>query len=469
MSGQDPDAATDVHRRTPGQPLHGTGTSIAVLVLSVVLVAVAAVGVGTDPGVAMAAIAVVAGLDVLAALMLVRQYRTTGERLRRQLDRADELERLQTTLLDHMIDGVYMQNRDGKFLAYNHAARTILGLSEAELAGGAALDAFRSRLLHADGSRWSGTDLTPPQATFATGQPQRELVVGVDKGTGEPTWMSFSTAPAIGPDGRVEAVVTCLSDVTDRHSARLAATSVAAQRRQRVLDVLDRQRISMVFQPIMALDNGRIVGAEALARFPGHPNPTPDVWFADAAAEDLGLDLELAAISAALGRLHDLPAGAYLSVNVSPAAVLSPQLQRLLGGVPAHRIVVELTEHESVDNYEEVVGALRVLRASGVRLAVDDAGAGFASLRHILNLRPDLIKLDLGITRGIDDDPARRALAASLLAFGAEIGAGIVAEGIETANELDALKALGVRFGQGYHLGMPAPLPLTVTEAALAS
>jgi EAL domain-containing protein (putative c-di-GMP-specific phosphodiesterase class I) len=95
-----------------------------------------------------------------------------------------------------------------------------------------------------------------------------------------------------------------------------------------------------------------------------------------------------------------------------------------------------------------------------VRLAVDDAGAGFATLQHILRLQPDLIKLDLSLTRDIDKDPVRRALASSLVSFAREINAQLIAEGVETAEELETIRALGIAFGQGYHLARPQPLPL---------
>ena len=121
--------------------------------------------------------------------------------------------------------------------------------------------------------------------------------------------------------------------------------------------------------------------------------------------------------------------------------------------------MLELTEHAGIADYNELAEALAPLRESGVRLSVDDAGAGFASLRHILNLRPDIIKLDIGLIRGIDADPARRALASALVGFAAEIGAVIVAEGIETPDELATLCALRVTYGQGYHLARPGGLP----------
>jgi EAL domain-containing protein (putative c-di-GMP-specific phosphodiesterase class I) len=126
----------------------------------------------------------------------------------------------------------------------------------------------------------------------------------------------------------------------------------------------------------------------------------------------------------------------------------------------ARRVVLELTEHDAVTEYDELGTALDRLRDLGIRVAIDDAGSGYSSLQHILRLRPDIIKLDIALTRGIDADPARRALAEALVSFGREIGALITAEGIETAEQLDTLRRIGARYGQGYHLARPAALPL---------
>jgi EAL domain-containing protein (putative c-di-GMP-specific phosphodiesterase class I) len=215
--------------------------------------------------------------------------------------------------------------------------------------------------------------------------------------------------------------------------------------------------IIIVTQPIVDLRDGSLVGLEALARFPDHPEG-PAAMFAVAAALDMGVDLELAAVHAAMDVLPDVPAPLYLSVNVSPATVLDPRLSALLADVAADRVVLELTEHVAVADYAALIDALRELRATGVRVAVDDAGSGFASLAHILSLAPDVIKLDIVLTRGIDADPARRALASALAGFAADLGATLVAEGIETHAELTTLQDLGVAFGQGYHLGRPAAL-----------
>jgi EAL domain-containing protein (putative c-di-GMP-specific phosphodiesterase class I) len=139
--------------------------------------------------------------------------------------------------------------------------------------------------------------------------------------------------------------------------------------------------------------------------------------------------------------------------------MLLPEFARGLLSVPPARVVLEVTEHAAVEDYGSLEQALRGHRARGMRVAVDDAGAGFASLRHILRLAPDLIKLDLSLTRDIHRDRSRRALATALISFASEIGAEIVAEGVEARDELEALAALEVGFAQGYYLGRPGPLP----------
>lgn len=231
-------------------------------------------------------------------------------------------------------------------------------------------------------------------------------------------------------------------------------------RRNRIERLMAGEGLTMVFQPVVDLTDGRVTGAEALARMALEPTRPPDQWFAEAARLGLGVDLELAAVRAALAGLDRLPPDATLAVNVSPATVLDPRLEVTLARVAASRVSLEVTEHARVEDYDVLARALAGLRRDGVRLAVDDAGAGFASLQHILRLRPDVIKLDISLTRDIDTDPVRRALATSLVRFATEMGATIVAEGIETATELTALRELGVPLGQGYHLQRPGPLPV---------
>ena len=221
---------------------------------------------------------------------------------------------------------------------------------------------------------------------------------------------------------------------------------------------LDGEGLSMAFQPIVDLRNRNTVGMEALARFRALPVRPPDQWFAEAVRLELGIQLELTAIREALNALPKLPPDVYLSVNASHHAAMSPDLPAILDAA-GPRIVVEITEHEAVEDYGPLLRSLDTLRASGCRVAIDDAGAGYASLRHTLQLAPDIVKVDISLTRDIDSDRGRRALASALISFADEMGMTIVAEGIESQAELDTLLELGVVFGQGYFLAEPAPLP----------
>ncbi len=226
-------------------------------------------------------------------------------------------------------------------------------------------------------------------------------------------------------------------------------------------DIIDEQRFEIVFQPIYALDDGQLVGVEALSRFPdATPLRSPDVWFAQAAEIGLGIDLELATARAALQAASDLPDALTLSLNVSPACVMDPQLAQLLAQHGDRRLVVELTEHAVVDDYARLTASLHALRGRGVRVAVDDAGAGFASLQHVVRLAPDIIKLDISLTQHVRNDPVRRALAAALVQFAEQTGSTLVAEGIETVADLTIWQNLGAHAAQGYLLARPAPPPV---------
>lgn len=245
---------------------------------------------------------------------------------------------------------------------------------------------------------------------------------------------------------------------------RLTGTDSAGRReceriRARVTDVLDGRLIQMAFQPIVDAEGGRIVGAEALARFPHDPTVPVNRWFEDAALAGLGVELEVLALEEALADAHLLPFDGYLSVNVSPATLLTGRLPDLIdeSGWDPCRLVLEITEHVGVDDYQAVAGALAPLRRRGVRLAIDDAGSGYASFQHILRLSPDFIKLDRVLVGGIDRERTTRALLAAVATFAAEIGARVIAEGVETEDELRSCVSLGVGYAQGYLFARPAP------------
>ena len=209
-------------------------------------------------------------------------------------------------------------------------------------------------------------------------------------------------------------------------------------------------------QPIVSLDSGDLAGVEALSRFP-RTHHAPDAWLGDAERVGLGLRLQLAAVENALRLVDELPPGTFLTVNVGPDAIAASQLPILLEAVDPERIVLELTEHLAIVDYPRLRASLGVIRARGARLAIDDTGAGFASLGHIVNLRPELIKLDRQFTRGIDTDPVRRSLARALASFARDIGAEVISEAIETSAELETIRRLGIGYGQGYFIGRPAP------------
>jgi EAL domain-containing protein (putative c-di-GMP-specific phosphodiesterase class I) len=225
----------------------------------------------------------------------------------------------------------------------------------------------------------------------------------------------------------------------------------------RIRSVLDADGVNVEFQPVFDLTDCRIVSLEALARFRTEPMRSPSAWFAEAAEVGLGPELELAAIRAAVGHLEGFPDDVKLAINVSPATALDSRFSELLFDF-AERLVIEITEHAQVDDYDALETALAPLRERGAQLAIDDVGAGFANLRHILRLAPDIVKLDLTLTQEIARDPARRALATSLVDFADGVGVSIAAEGISSDEDLTLLRSLGVDYGQGFYLARPAPL-----------
>ncbi len=211
---------------------------------------------------------------------------------------------------------------------------------------------------------------------------------------------------------------------------------------------------AVAVQPIVDLATGARIGVEALSRFPAEWEKTPDVVFEEAHSVGLGDRLELLALHRAADLLDHLDG--YVAMNVSPGTLLTPECGELLAALPLDRVLLELSEHAQVDDYDALATTLAPLRAAGLRLAIDDVGAGFSSLRHIVITAPDVIKIDRSLVSGLDTDPVRTVLIRSLVEFGRGLRARIVAEGVETAGEAAALRALGVDHGQGWHFGRPA-------------
>ncbi len=339
---------------------------------------------------------------------------------------------------------------DSGIVSYvNDAALDMLGRSPAELIGRSILT-----FVHPDDvERLDG--VVARCVRERTGW--RHVRVRAVRPDGRALWLESSGIAHIGADDRLLGF-TATTRRLDREDSRTAELSIVKERIERILE---GGLVSTVWQPIYSLDHGHIVGAEALSRLTldGVEYP-PDQCFADAFAVGLGVELETLAVERALSRARAFPDDIYISVNLSPEAVATGGLAPLAPGgvIPPERLVLELTEHVSIDNYDTVVGTLSGLREAGVRLAVDDAGAGFASFRHVLRLKPDIIKLDQSITRGITENPAQRALAAALVLFALEVGStSITAEGVETAEDLSTVSTLGMDAAQGYHLCMPVP------------
>jgi EAL domain-containing protein (putative c-di-GMP-specific phosphodiesterase class I) len=209
----------------------------------------------------------------------------------------------------------------------------------------------------------------------------------------------------------------------------------------------------VVLQPIVDLATGGRIGAEALSRFPADWGKAPDLCFADAHSVGQGDDLEVIALRGAAAHLEHVTG--YVAMNVSPATLLTRQCRDLLAGLPLDRVVLELSEHDQVEDYPTLLSMLTPLRRAGMRLAIDDVGAGFSSLRHIVLTAPDVLKLDRSIVDGVAADPVLRTLVKSMVDFGHGCDARIVAEGVETEQDAGALLDLGVDCGQGWYFGRP--------------
>lgn len=274
-------------------------------------------------------------------------------------------------------------------------------------------------------------------------------------GTPFGTLCCFSRAADDGLRDRDLQLMHLVAGVVRSHVLALARHDASgASSRTRVAEILDRGGPTMALQPIVDLEDHRAWGFEALARFPGSAEG-PARWFSDAAAVGMGARLEAAAVCAAVRLLPRLPAAAYLSVNASADALCAePTIVEAIEAV-GERIVLEVTEHERVSMTPLFEARLDAVRRSGARVAVDDAGSGYAGLQHILDLRPEVLKLDRSLVDGISTHAGRQAMCAAMVAFAQRTGATLVAEGVEASADLRMLRDVGVTKAQGFLLGRP--------------
>ena len=301
---------------------------------------------------------------------------------------------------------------------------------------------------------------------------------------------AYVGVPVLGLDGSTVGMVCAVSreakpHLADvdlrivRHTADLigALFSAAAlgpdatsEQRKAIRRVVAEQDFEVVFQAVHCVDSGKVLAVEALARFPCEPF-RPDVFLRQAAVLGLDIELETAIVKRVFSLMPELPDDLCVSINVSPAAVVRLPWAQVLTDVDPTRVVLEITEHDAVQNYSVLDAALEKCRARGMRIAVDDVGAGFSSFSHILELAPEFVKIDQSITRNIDVDEARLRLAQAIGEFARRTGSRVIAEGVETQGELDAIGAAGITLAQGYHLSRPKPhthgFPAAAVTAAL--
>lgn len=339
------------------------------------------------------------------------------------------------------------------------AVADLLGVTSEQLVGRDLLG-----LLHPDDA---GTLRAIADRAAVTGTGWRDVELRWQHLDGHVVTLQGSGDPVVDPRGGV---------VGFRGTRRAAATSRQARQDReaaatRVRHALAAATVQVALQPIVDLAGHGWAAAEALARFPDGRGP--DRWFEDAHLAGLGTELELLCLDEALlllvpddGSPSPLPPEVTLSVNASPSLILDPRLRASLVrlGPALSRLTLEITEHAEVTAYDDIHDALTPLRERGMRLAVDDTGAGYASFAHVLKLRPDEIKLDRSLVTGIDGDAARRAFVTAIVILALELGAVVTGEGVETAAELRALGDLGVDQAQGYHLARP-----TVSRATWTS
>jgi EAL domain-containing protein (putative c-di-GMP-specific phosphodiesterase class I) len=285
-------------------------------------------------------------------------------------------------------------------------------------------------------------------------------------GTVYGTFCAFSRNPNQNLDARDLAFLRVLADISTVYlEHQLQAHGPDQQQRQMLASIIDKHLINTVFQPIVRLTNGHTVGYEALTRTLAHRLP-PDQLFRLAITHGMNDPLSEMAITSAFQLGGQLPRDVYISINAGPEELLSGLVEKLFREQKdPSRYVVEITEHAIVSDYEEMMRNLARLRRLGVRIAVDDAGAGYASFRHILCLKPDIIKLDISLVRNIHCDKDQQDLVAALMEFSRRRRSVLIAEGLEDREELKQLMQLGIEYVQGYFLSRPGDVSQFTTQA----
>lgn len=256
-----------------------------------------------------------------------------------------------------------------------------------------------------------------------------------------------------------------LETALEESSAREALD--AEERRARLRDIIERGGVTTLVHPVYRLDDLSIVGYEAISRGPAGEFERPDKLLTVAYDADLVLRLERLCRSKAIEAASALPAGRLLFLDIEPEAIADPELRSAMittlpadAEITADRIVLEITERQAITDFASFRSALEYLRALGFKVAVDDAGAGYASLQALAEVKPEWIKVDMSLVRGIDGDGIRAQLMHAMVSFADRVGARLIAQGIDTLEELSTLRGLGVGYGQGFlFTGPVSPFP----------
>ena len=373
---------------------------------------------------------------LVAAVALLRRLRLTDDQLARQaqiIDAAGSMTR----------DWLWESDPEGRISYSSPGISDLLGYAPDEVTGAASED-----LMYDEQGREEARRLFRSARVTQSGWQHFEGV-----------WRHADGSP-VRLQGAAVPIKDARGHVLGFRGARRPTDGTAPLRRtvevqQRIDDLLAGAQVAIALQPLVSLVTGEVVGVEALARFADGRGP--DQWFSE--AEECGRQKELDRLTftTAVDLLDWLPEAVYLSVNAGPELIVDAEFrERLAGsGIPLDRLVNEITEHARVSDYAALKTAADALRGYGVRFAIDDTGAGYASLNHVLQLRPDIVKLDRTLITNLEDDPARRSLVTALVLLALEIGATVTGEGVESHAQLETLSSLGVDHVQGYLLAKP--------------
>lgn len=276
------------------------------------------------------------------------------------------------------------------------------------------------------------------------------------------TLCCFRSTPEPSLNVRDLNVVRVIADLMGSQLARSASKSASFDADfSSIRSALKGNQPRVVFQSIVELDSLSPIGFECLSRFDSLPTRPPNLWFDLAETFGLGVELETNAIRNGIQDYGRVPSELFLSLNCSPAMIRSGRLNRVLDGLPLSQIVVEVTEQTRVDDFSNLRRMLAPLRAKGLRTAMDDTGAGYANLEHLIELGPDFIKLDGMFAKAVSHNASSRAMVAAIVAFANETGSKVIAEQIEDSAALSTFKRLGVHCGQGFHFSRPGPIDET--------